>query len=235
VSTTTAEHYLGNEAFQLQIDAYNEPKSKHAAHKVTIDCVSPGDAYAPSVLKPKDLYNGFAMKIDRTFYSLPKEGEVLFEQWWQGSPHHPPLALVITNEADAKAQGWSDASPNGNFSLILIDDDHGPNSSVPGKPQQFDLGPVTTGEWLRWVVHVRPSPIDPKGFVSVAINDQEKLKLENIKVGYNPSNPEYGKQKPANTMAVSLCIYRLNGDNRQRFFFDELKFADTAKEADIPK
>jgi hypothetical protein len=232
LKTTQAEHFRGESAIQIQIDARDEVKSTKAAYKVSIDNVGGHDRFTPLVAKPVDWYHGFAMKIDPAYYKLPDTGELLFEQWWQGTPFHPPVALVIVNPKDCAAKGWTDAGIDGNFALMLRDDDHNALNTMPGEPQYFNLGPVTTGKWLRWIIHVRPSPIEAAGGVTVILDGEEKLKLDRVRVGYNPANPQYADHKPSNRLAsVNVCLYRLNGQNFQRFLFDEIKFADCSDDA----
>jgi hypothetical protein len=236
IQTTTNEHYLGTSAFQIEIIARNESaNSAKAAYKASIDSVGGHDRFTPPVAKSIDWYHGFVMKIDPTYYRLPDEGELLFEQWWQGSPFHPPISLVIVNPKDAAARGWTNGGTNGNFALILRDDDHNADESFPGRAQFFDLGPVVVGQWLRWVVSVRPSPVETNGSITITLDGREKLKLEHIKVGYDPANPQYHDHKPSNRLAsVNVCLYRLNGRNLQRLYFDELKFSDRYDDAVTP-
>jgi hypothetical protein len=232
LKSTQAEHFRGESAIQIQIDARAEVKSTRAAYKTSIDSVGGHDRFTPQVAQPRDWYHGFAVKIDPSYYKLPDTGELIFEQWWQGSPFHPPVALVIVNPTDCAAKGWTIAGANGNFALMLRDDEHDALNTMPGQPLYFNLGPVTTGKWLRWTVHVRPSPIEAAGAVTVTLDGQEKLKLDHLRVGYNPANPQYGDHKPSNRLAsVNVCLYRLNGQNFQRFFFDEIKFADSSEDA----
>jgi hypothetical protein len=233
IKPTGAEHYRGKSALQIEIIARNEsPRSARAAYKAAVDISGGHDRFAPPVLKPANWYNGFAMKIDSGFYKLPREGEVLFEQWWQGSPFHPPVSLVIVNQKDAIARGWADTGTNGNFALILRDDDHNADETFPGRPQFFDLGPAIPGQWLRWIVEVRPSAAAPDGAIAITLNDRQVLKLDHIKVGYNPGNPQYAAHKPPDHIAaVDIALYRLNGQNYQRFYFDEVKFADNYADA----
>ncbi len=232
LKTTANEHYRGSSAIQIQIDARDEIGTTKAAYKVSIDSVGGHDPFTPQIAEAKDWYHGFAMKIDPEFYELPESGELIFEQWWQGSPFHPPVALVVVNPRDASAEGWSDAGANGSFALMLRDDDHNALNSTPGRPQYFNLGPVMLGRWLQWIVHVRPSPIEPAGAIDVVLDSERKLKLDHIRVGYNPENPQYGERKPSSRLAsINICLYRLNGQNFQRFFFDEIKFADRQEDA----
>jgi hypothetical protein len=237
LKTTDAEHYRGTHALEFQIDARTETRSKGAAYKVALASFKPKDPFSPSVLEARDWYHGFAMKIDPSNYKLPEDPgqELTFEQFHQGSPFHPPIALIIANERDAKDQGWKDAGKDGNFALRLIDDDHGPLNTLPGKPQYYDLGPVTTGKWISWVVRVRPSPVKPEGAVSVSMDGVVKLDLANIKVGYDRQNPQYTSHKPPTFFDYAdVLVYRVNGDNFQRFFFDEIRFADTLEDASSP-
>ena len=232
IQTTANEHFCGEAAIQIQINARDEVDTTKAAYKASIDSVGGHDPFTPQVAKPIDWYHGFALKIDPACYKLPENGELMFEQWWQGTPFHPPVALVIVSPAVCAAKGWSDVGGEGNFALVFRDDDHDPLNSLPGFAQYFDLGPVTTGKWMRWIVHVRPSPIEAAGAVDVTLDGQPKLNLTNIRVGYNPAHPQYTAQKPSNRLAsVNVCLYRMNGQNFQRFFFDEIKFASTAADA----
>jgi hypothetical protein len=225
LQTTHAEHFEGASALQLQIDAHTEPDTAH--YKVAIGSVKPGDPFSPSVLTPRDWYHGFAMKIDSTYYQLPSgpQEATIFEQFHQGSPFHPPIALVLVNAADAAARGWPGGGADGHFGLMLIDDDHGPLDTLPGTPQYYDLGPVIKGQWLRWVIRVRPSPSTPNGAVTIYLNGAPVLDLGHIKVGYDPSNPQYGKHAPTSYFDyVDTLIYRANGANFQRIFFDDIRF-----------
>jgi hypothetical protein len=232
IQSVTSEHYLGNSALQIQIDARDEIDTTKAAYKASIDSENSRDKFSPLVTQPADYFHGFAMKIDAGFYQLPATGELIFEQWWQGSPYHPPVSLVIVTPADCAVHGWTDAGHDGNFALMLRDDEHNALNSTPGEVQYYDLGPVTTGQWLWWVVHVRPSAITADGAVTITLNDQQKLKLDHIKVGYNPENPRYTDRKPSqHIVGVNVCLYRMNGQNFQRFFFDEIKFADRFEDA----
>jgi len=233
IKTTSAEHYRGKSALQIEIIARNESaRSAKAAYKAAVDISGGPDTFAPPVFKPADWYHGFAMKIDPGYYQLPETGEVLFEQWWQGSPFHPPVSLVIVNQKDALAKGWADAGTNGNFALILRDDEHNADNPFPGQPQFYDLGPAILGQWMRWVVEVRPSAVEPDGAVTITLDGRQKLKLEHIKVGYNPRNPQYAAHKPSDHIAaVDIALYRLNGRNFQRFYFDEVRFADSFADA----
>jgi hypothetical protein len=232
LKTTRAEHFRGGEALQLEIVARDEIDTVKAAYKVSVDSVGAHDRFTPRVAEPKNWYHGFAMKIDLENFSLPNTGDVLFEQWWQGTPFHPPVALVIVGPQEAKARGWIDSSRFGNFALVLRDDEHNALNSTPGEALYFNLGPASANEWLRWIVHVRPSPIEENGAVTVWLNDEQKLKLENVKVGFNPNNPVYDDRKPSNRLAsVNVCLYRMNGQNFQRVFFDEVKFANQQADA----
>ena len=234
-TTTEAEHFKGKAALELKIAAYEERKSRKAAHKVSLSVVSPEDPFAPSVEQVKDWYHGFAMKIDAANYGLlPGAGEkLIFEQWWQGSPFHPPVSLAIINETDARAHGWTDAKANGNFALVLRDDEHNAWEQGPGKPRYFNLGPVETGRWRQWVIRVRPDPSGKNGSVTVWMDGTEKLHLNHIAVGYDRARYPT-KPTPAKTFAVDCCIYRHNGPCAQRFFFDEITFADSLTETATP-
>jgi hypothetical protein len=229
IRTTTKEQYRGESAIELSIIANQEVQSRRAAYKVDLASVKPGDAFTPPIDVPKDWFHGFSLKIDATQYQLPTgEGHhLLFEQWWQGSPFHPPVSLVVLNEAEAKKLNWSDANPDGNFALVLRDDDHDPDSVRGGDPRSFNLGPVKKGAWMRWVVHVRPDPTGKDGAVTVLLDGQELVKLERTKVGYDPGNyPQ--KPRPAKTIPyVGCCLYRRNGDQTQKFYFDDIIFTDS--------
>ena len=61
----------------------------------------------------------------------------------------------------------------------------------------------------------------------------EKLKLTGTAVGYERARYRT-KPTPAKSLAVGCCIYRMNGLSTQRFFFDEIKFADTFVDAATP-
>jgi hypothetical protein len=233
--TTGEEHFKGKSALELHIKANVEKKSLRAAYKVSISSVSPKDPFAPQVAVPKDWYHSFALKIDAASYRLPLEvgQRLIIEQWWQGSPFHPPVTLSILNETDARSHGWTDAGTNGNFALVLRDDDHNAWEKSPGEARTFNLGPVKTGQWLKWIIHVRPDPSGKDGAVTVWLDGIEKLKLIQTVVGYDrsryPVNPT-----PIKTFGIDCCLYRLNGPSTQRLFFDEIKFTDSYKEASAP-
>jgi hypothetical protein len=233
---TTSENFAGQSAVRLRIIANEEIKSLKAAYKVDLSVVKPGDAFSPQVAVAKDWYHAFALKIEASDYRLPSgpDEELTFEQWWQGSPFRPPVSLVILNENDSRHQGWSDASSKGNFALVLRDDDHNAWESGPGAPRHYDLGPVATGNWLRWVVHVRPSPTNKEGAVTVFVNGTEKLKLTGIMVGYAPARYVTKPRPGASIAYVGCCVYRLNGPNTQTFYFDEIKFADSLADVLTP-
>jgi hypothetical protein len=235
LKATQAEHFRGKAALELQIGARQELKSLKAAYKVDISSVVPSDPFSPPVAIPKDWYHGFALKIDAADYQLPTgPGQQLtFEQWWQGSPFHPPVALVLVNEIDARSQGWPDANPKGNFALVLRDDDHNAWESGPGRPRYYNLGPVKTGQWIPWIVRVRPSPSGQDGGVTIWMDGAEKFKLTNTAIGYQRARYRT-KPAPARSLAVGCCIYRTNGLSTQRFFFDEIKFADSFADAQSP-
>jgi hypothetical protein len=234
-TTTQAEHFKGKAALELQIVAHVEQKSRQAAHKVSLSIVSPEDPFSPSVAQAKEWYHGFALKIDAASYRLlPEAGEeLIFEQWWQGSPFHPPVALTILNETDARAYGWTDANVKGNFALVLRDDEHNAWEKGPGRPRYFNLGPVETGRWRQWVIRVRPDPSGKNGGVTVWLDGTEKLNLHQTAVGYDRARYPT-KPTPAKTFAVDCCIYRHNGLAAQKFFFDEIKFADSWADATTP-
>ena len=235
LKTTDTEHFRGKAALELQLVARVEKKSLRAAYKVDLSCVLPGDPFAPPVATPKDWYHSFALKIDAAHYRLPAGSgqDVIFEQWWQGSPFHAPVVLAILNESDTRSRGWPEANTNGNFALVLRDDEHNAWQAGPGQPRSYNLGPVKPGAWIHWVVCVRPAPSGKDGAVTVWMDGAEKLKLTNTAVGYDraryPTKPTPGK-----TLAVGCCIYRLNGPNTQRFFFDEIKFADSFADTVTP-
>ena len=250
IRPTTAEHFKGDSAIELKIIANQEFKTTPsgqpvmlagkqlpttAAYKVAIASVKPDDPFCPSILKPKDWYHSFAMKINAKDYQLPagNGGVLLFEQWWQGSPFHPPVSLEIFNETTARAKGWADANPNGNFALVLRDDRHDAIGKGNGDALCYNLGPLETGKWLQWIVHVRPDPSGKDGAVGVIFNGVEKLKLEHITVGYDPAHYPV-KPSPAKVIAyVDCCIYRINGPSSQCFFFDEIKFSNTLADAQL--
>gem|GEM_PF-1921160 len=234
-TTNEAEHFKGKAALELQIAPHEEKKSRKAAHKVSLSIVSPDDPFSPSVVRVKDWFHGFALKIDAASYRLlPEAGEeLIFEQWWQGSPFHPPVTLSIINETDARAQGWADANAHGNFALVLRDDEHNAWEKSPGRPRYFNLGPVKTGLWRQWVIRVRPDPSGKDGCVTVWMDGSEKLNLNHTAVGYDRARYPT-KPTPAKTFAVDCCIYRHNGLCAQRFFFDEIKFADSFADAATP-
>jgi Polysaccharide lyase len=232
IRTTTQEKFRGESAIQLSIRANREEKSREAAYKVDIASVKPGDAFTPAIDAPKDWFHAFSLKIDPADYRLSNAADqhLLFEQWWQGSPFHPPISLVVINETDAKRLQWSDANPNGNFALVLRDDDHDPYSPRAGEPRRFNLGPVHTGKWMQWVVHVRPDPTGKDGAVNVYRDGQERVKLERTKVGYDPRTYA-NKPRPAKTIPyVGCCLYRRNGDQSQTFYFDDIIFTDPPRE-----
>ena len=119
-----------------------------------------------------------------------------------------------------------DANPNGNFALVIRDDTHDAFGKNKGDPHCYNIGPVKTGEWMQWIVHVRPDPSGKNGAVGVTMNGVEKLKLDHITVGYDPAHYS-GKPTPAKVIAyVDCCIYRINGPSAQCFYFDEIKFSN---------
>ncbi|MCX7009177.1 MAG: heparin lyase I family protein, partial [Kiritimatiellaeota bacterium] len=233
--TTDEEHFKGKSALELQIKAYEEKTSLRAAHKVSISSVSPSDPFAPQVAVPKDWYHSFALKIDAASYRLPREAgqRLIIEQWWQGSPFHPPVTLTILNETDARSLGWTNTELNGNFALVLRDDTHNACEKSPGEPRYFNLGPVKTGRWQKWIIHVRPDPSGKDGAVTVWLDGAEKLKLAQTIVGYDRSRYP-AKPTPMKTFAIDCCLYRRNGPSTQRFFFDEIKFTGSYNEAAAP-
>ncbi len=234
-NTIETEHFRGSKALALQISGHEEKRSLKAAQKVSLSIVSPQDPFSPSVVQAKDWYHGFALKIDPVSYGLlPGAGEeLIFEQWWQGSPFHPPVTLSIINESDARAHGWPDANANGNFALVLRDDEHNAWEKGPGKPHYFNLGPVEKGQWRQWIIRVRPDPSGKDGGVTVWMDGTKKLDLNHTNIGYDRARYPT-KPTPLETFAVDCCIYRHNGLCTQRFFFDEIKFADSFAEAATP-
>ena len=69
--------------------------------------------------------------------------------------------------------------------------------------------------------------------VTIWMDSAEKLKLANTAVGYERARYRT-KPMPAKSLAVGCCIYRMNGLSTQRFFFDEIKFADSLADAATP-
>ena len=231
IKRTDEEHFMGKSALEMQIIARQENKvGSTAAYKLSFD-VSPGKLVM--VGQPKNWYLGFAMKIDPLNYSLlnDKKQSILFQQWWQGSPYHPPVSLQILNQAAVSNLGWKDANPSGNFALAIKDVDHNPGGpNDKGQTKYYNLGPVQTGQWLKWVICVRPDPSGGDGAVSVWINEDKKIELHPIVVGFN-QDPKLGNKTGSKDLWVNLDIYRLNGLCNQRFFFDEIKLADSFDEA----
>ena len=59
----------------------------------------------------------------------------------------------------------------------------------------------------------------------MTLDGREKLNLTKIKIGYDPENPQYADQKPSIHLAgVNVCLYRMNGQNHQRVYFDDLTY-----------
>lgn len=223
IQTTEAEHFKGKSALELKIIA-NDPlkPGSTASYKVSFDISSGGQVL---VGQPKDWYNSFAMKIDPENFILPTTTPVLFEQWWQGSPYHPPVTMVILNPDQALKKGFTDIGSKGNFAIELRDIEHNPGGSKDkGEARVYNLGPVVTGEWIEWIVGVRPDPSGKDGAVTVWKNGAKKLELRPTVVGFSL---EPGKKIGSNDMWVNLCIYRGPGQNSQRIFFDEIKLTDT--------
>ena len=231
IKRTDEEHYNGKSALEIQVIA-NNPKIRNstAAYKVCFD-VSPGNTII--IDKPKDWYLGFAMKIDAENYTLPQGAwqPLLFQQWWQGSPYPPPVSLQILNQRDSEKYGWKDANPDGNFALVLRDVEHDISSTQNKvRSQTHNLGPVKIGHWLEWVICVRPDPSGKDGSVTVWKNGEQKICLRKIVVGFNQDN-QLGKTIGIKTLWVNFGIYRANGENNQRFYFDEITLSDKLSEA----
>ena len=235
LKSTQEEHFIGKSALEFQIIARKENKPGSTAwYKVGLDLSTNNQIM---VEKPKDWYLGFAMKIDPVNYSLPEgtNGAVLFQQWWQGSPMHPPMSLEIVNQTYAGNLGWRDADPKGNFALAVRDVDHNPGGPYDkGQPKYYDLGPVRLGQWIRWVVCVRPDPSGKEGRVAVWMDDEKKMNLYPIVVGFN-QDPAKGIKMGCKNFSVNVAIYRGNGSNSQRLFFDEIRLADSLEEVQLPK
>ena len=235
LKSTQEEHFVGKSALEFQIIARKENKpGSTAAYKVALDLNTNN---LIMVEKPKDWFLGFAMKIDPVNYSLPEgtNGAVLFQQWWQGSPMHPPISLEIVNQTYAGNLGWRDADPKGNFALAVRDVDHNPGGPYDkGQAKYFDLGPVHLGQWIRWVVCVRPDPSGKDGRLTVWMDDEKKLDLYPIVVGFN-QDPAKGIKMGNKSFSVNPAVYRSNGSNTQRIFFDEIKIADSLEEVQLPK
>lgn len=113
---------------------------------------------------------------------------------------------------------------------MLRDDAHNAWESGPGQPRYYNLGAVATGQWIRWVVRVRPPPSGKEGGVTVWMDGGEKFKLINTAVGYERSRYR-NKSIPGKSLAVGCRVYRLNGLSTQHFFFDEIKFANSFSDA----
>jgi len=84
------------------------------------------------------------------------------------------------------------------------------------------------------VVCVRPDPSGKEGRVTVWMDDEKKLDLYPIVVGFN-QDPAKGIKMGNKSFSVNPAVYRSNGSNTQRIFFDEIKIADSLEEVQLPK
>ena len=221
------EAFNGTSAVQLELNAHLEAKPGSTAwYKSALSAIGSGQDVKLSVGQSKGIFHGFAMKIERRNFSLPDTGELIFEQFWQGSPFHPPVALAMWSKKSAIANGWNNVSDAGSFGLIISDDDHLPLGKN-GSAKKIELGPVTVGEWLQWVVEVRPSPSGADGLVRVSLNGKIVADQQNIRVGYTP-NKRFGNAYPSKFFqSVDVLLYRQNGETHQKVFFDDIRLADT--------
>lgn len=229
---TRSEHFSGNSSIALSISSFRERNPRSTAfYKVSISNISNVLLKEfRSIHDNTEVIHKFSMKIDGDGFSLSPNQDVGFEQFWQGSPFHPPVSLRMMSEEDALQRGWGEHSRFGHFALCLINDDHGPSGAQSGNPQLYDLGVISVGRWISWEIRVLPSPVLESGFVSVYRDNNEIITLKDIKVGYNRDNPIYKEKKPSNTIqSVEIMLYRENGSSYQKVFFDDMSVSTKSR------
>jgi hypothetical protein len=226
VSVDPAERYDGTPSIVLQIIARHEDEPRSTAYyKVSVSSKQEKDMVKLPLLGGETLVHAFAMKIDPKSW-IADGAPVVFEQFWQGSPFAAPVSLIMFSPDDARGMNWPDVGPRGNFAIKLNDDDHGPLHRFPTKAQYVDLGPIAVGVWMTWQVHVTPAPRQAAGEVQVFHNGKRVADVTHHKIGFDPSNPEYGTKRPSDQIdAVDILLYRDNGNSFQRIYFDNVSLS----------
>ena len=233
-SINSREKFNEHSSIELEVNAHAESKQNSTAwYKVAVSALESGGKKQLSVLASASIFHGFAMKIDPRNFAVPDHG-IVFEQFWQGSPFHPPIALTMEKaDASLNQPSTSEQKIGDRFVLSIADDADGAIGK-DSQPRQIDLGPVRLGEWLRWVVEVKPSPGSPDGAVRVWLNDKLIADIQNIQVGYSPGRMFAGHHPSKYFESVDVSVYRENGNSHQKVFFDDIRLA-TSLRAAAPK
>ena len=222
VTVDPRERYQGTASIALQIIARHENQPRSTAYyKVAVSIKQEKDHFKLPLTGGETFVQSFAMKIDPKS-SLQDGSPVIFEQFWQGSPFAAPVSLTMVSPHDAYAKKWTDVGRLGNFALKLNDDDHAPLHKFRTNTEFVDLGPIGVGAWMTWQIQVTPSPSQAAGAVQVFLDGKQVADVTRHKVGFDPSNPEYGSHRPASQFSsVDILLYRENGDSFQRVYFDD--------------
>jgi hypothetical protein len=211
-------------SLEIEIAARQEDNPKSTAYyKASLSIIKPTDGDRLSVLQRRVIRHSFDMLIDPQTFLIANKAPVEFQQFWQGSPFSAPVSLSMVSRSDAEAAGWRDAGRDGNFSLTIKNDDHEPLNKVGLPPLVYDLGPIPLGRWMHWRVNVVPDPTG-RGLVVVQRDGKDLINISNVKIGFNPSNPQYVDHKPSSTFEdVDVLLYRQNGKaSQQDVFFDDI-------------
>lgn len=218
-----SQAYRGTNSMGMEINPtldYTDKGTDKVNHRIT----SGSDSFALDFNRAK--YTGFAVKLGK--FDAPSKG-LLIAQWWQGSPYSPPLLLGIipsTNPSDPIR-----------YQFQFRNNETGGNpTSLKPNTIPFHTGVDNTlnrDSWHTFVVYTRMrhagQPDD--GEVRVWHNGVEVIRWFG-KIGYDPSRPPSDRDaNPNSKFDVFYGPYRGQQDERHQLFFDEIRFADTFKEA----
>lgn len=171
-------------------------------------------------------YYSFYVKLADNHFEIP-EGTFILVQWWQGSPHNPPVSLQVLPDTP------TNESPQ--FAFFCKDDETGGLPSETAK--MIFQGEMPIGEWQHFIVKLTPSYVvsGQPGEINVWHNDKLLNSLVNKGAaytgcfGYKPAT--LGGIVGANTgIEAFIGIYRSRQMKRTQVFFDDVEFADSYTE-----
>jgi hypothetical protein len=171
-------------------------------------------------------YTSFYVKLSADHFEIP-EGTLILVQWWQGTPHNPPLSLQILPDTPA------DEPPQ--FAFFCKDDETGGAPSETAR--MIFQGEMSIGQWQHFIVKTKMSYAGSGQKAEIKVWHNGKLLNSLVNTGaafngfcgYRPASLG-GIAGANNRFSTYIGIYRSRQMKRTQVFFDDVVFSGAYQE-----
>ena len=216
-----SQYYTGTHGFGYDIYPTSGLYDGQTMDKINHRIIYGGDTGAIGFNEVR--YTSYYVKLSDSHFEIP-EGICILVQWWQGSPHNPPLSLQVLPGT---------TSPE--FAFFCKDDETGGTPSETAR--MIFQGDMPIGQWHHFIVKTKMNYIDSGNKAEIKVWHNGKLLSSLVNSGYAYTG--YCGYKPAslggitganNKLEPFIGIYRQRQWKRTQVFFDDVVLSNSYSE-----